>query len=371
MRAYGGSIVNDYVRLIGHSKLKKVSTPFLSKTAMIEDSPAKGELAGSASSVLMKLTWLARLSRPDMLRVTTWLATKVQQWTTECDNLLFRAISYLNETKDHLLTGHVGDDLHDIYVELFCDADFCGDDEHTYSTTGGWVQLSGKNTSFPLTWMSKKQGAVSRSTPEAEAAAMATTLFDEGLPLLELVSVLFRKSVRLLIREDNEATAKVVSAGYSKRLRHMKRTHRINLGSLKEELDKDDVELQLVASRYQKTDIFAKGLAGEPWGPALDLLVPRTLVWRCKRILMNLCSLRTLMPSQYLYLLRTIRSLRPMWRRGIRRRLHAFFHTRKLQKTRLVSIEPLAGVTREGGVEITRITPMPCMHVYRSCCHWL
>ena len=148
-----------------------------------------------------------------MLRVTTWLATKVQQWTTECDNHLFRAISYLNETKDHLLTGHVGDDLHDIYVELFCDADFCGDDEHTYSTTGGWVQLSGKHTSFPLTWMSKKQGAVSRSTTEAEAAAMATTLFDEGLPLLELFSVLFKKSVRLLIREDNEATAKVVSAG--------------------------------------------------------------------------------------------------------------------------------------------------------------
>ena len=111
--------------------------------------------------------------------------------------------------------------------------------------------------------MSKKQGAVSRSTTEAEAAAMAATLFDEGLPLLELFSVLFKKSVRLLIREDNEATAKVVSAGYSKRLRHMKRTHRINLGSLKEELDKDDVDLQLVASRYQKADIFTKGLAGE------------------------------------------------------------------------------------------------------------
>ena len=30
--------------------------------------------------------------------------------------------------------------------------------------------------------------------------------------------------------------------------------------------------LQLVASRYQKADIFTKGLAGELWGPALDLL---------------------------------------------------------------------------------------------------
>ena len=60
MRAYAESIVNDYVRLIGHARLKRVSTPFLSKTTVIEESPAKGELASSASSVLMKLMWLAR-----------------------------------------------------------------------------------------------------------------------------------------------------------------------------------------------------------------------------------------------------------------------------------------------------------------------
>eukprot|EP00435_Cladocopium_sp_Y103_P016069 s1173_g4.t1 len=272
MRAYAESIVNAYCQLIGHAKLKKVNTPFLSKTTVIEDAPAKGELAGSASSVLMKLMWLARLARPDMLRVTTRLATKVQQWTTECDNHLFRAISYLNETKEHLLSGHVGDNMGDIFVEVYCDADFCGDDEHTYSTSGGWIQLSGKDTQFPMAWMSRKQGAMSRSTTEAETVAMATALFDEGLPLLELFSALFRRSVRLLIREDNEATAKTVSAGYSKRLRHMKRTHRINLGSLKVELDKDDVDLQLVASKYQKADIFTKGLAGDLWGNALDLL---------------------------------------------------------------------------------------------------
>ena len=52
----------------------------------------------------------------------------------------------------------------------------------------------------------------------------------------------------------------------------MKLTHKINLGSLKDELDKDDVDLQLVASKYQKADIFAKGLAGDLWGNALELL---------------------------------------------------------------------------------------------------
>eukprot|EP00435_Cladocopium_sp_Y103_P032792 s2171_g8.t1 len=52
----------------------------------------------------------------------------------------------------------------------------------------------------------------------------------------------------------------------------MKRTHRINLGSFKDEPDKDDVDLQLVASKYQKADIFTKGLAGDLRGNALDLL---------------------------------------------------------------------------------------------------
>ena len=43
----------------------------------------------------------------------------------------------------------------------------------------------------------------------------------------------------------------------------MKWTHKINLGSLKDELDKEDVDLQLVASKYQKADIFTKGLTGD------------------------------------------------------------------------------------------------------------
>lgn len=46
MRAYAESIVNVYVRLIGHAKLKGVSTPFLAKTSVLEETPAKGELAG-------------------------------------------------------------------------------------------------------------------------------------------------------------------------------------------------------------------------------------------------------------------------------------------------------------------------------------
>ena len=33
-------------------------------------------------------------------------------------------------------------------IELYYDADFCGDDDHAYSTSGGWIQLSGQGTHF-------------------------------------------------------------------------------------------------------------------------------------------------------------------------------------------------------------------------------
>ena len=38
--------------------------------------------------------------------------------------------------------------------------------------------------------------------------------------------------------EDNESTAKIVTAGYSKRLRHLKRTHKVNIASINEPIGK-------------------------------------------------------------------------------------------------------------------------------------
>ena len=223
------------MRITNGKPLKKVNTPFFAN-GDIEEDDSRGELASQAASVLMKMMWLARLARPDLLRVTTWLATKIQKWCCGCDIALHRAICYIDSTKEHLLTGFVGDSKEDVFVEFFVDADLCGSTEDCYSTSGAWIQLSGEHTSFPLCWVSKKQTAVSRSTTESETAALANSLFEDAIPLAELFSTLLERNVLLRIREDNEACAKVCAAGYSKKLRHLKRVHRINLASVKEQL---------------------------------------------------------------------------------------------------------------------------------------
>jgi hypothetical protein len=90
--------------------------------------------------------------------------------------------------------------------------------------------------------------------------------------MLELWKQLLQRDVRLRFREDNEATAKIVLAGYSKRLRHLRRTQKIYLASLSEQLNQPDIELMLVNTLFQKADVFTKAIAGPLWENAVKLL---------------------------------------------------------------------------------------------------
>ena len=89
--------------------------------------------------------------------------------------------------------------------------------------------------------------------------------------MLELCKLLNRE-VHLRSREDNEATAKILLAGYSKRLRHLRSTRKIHLASLSEQLSQPDIELMLVTTLFQKADVFTKVVAGSLWDNAMKLL---------------------------------------------------------------------------------------------------
>ena len=71
--------------------------------------------------------------------------------------------------------------------------------------------------------------------------------------------------------EDNQATIKIVSKGYSSKLRHIQRTHGINLQSIKEVLDMDGVSIEYVSTDHQSADFFTKALVPHKWANALEL----------------------------------------------------------------------------------------------------
>ena len=185
MSDYCKSAVQQYKDLAGIDKLKHAPTPFLPEGSLVQaDECERGQMAGSACKVLMKDLWLGRLSRPDLVKPITDLATKVQCWSRNRDKQLFRLICYMNSTSHYRLTGKIGDPPEKLRLLLFVDADLAGDTSDSKSRSGGYLVLAGPNTWFPITWISRKQTSTSRSTTEAEIVALAVALFSEANPTL-------------------------------------------------------------------------------------------------------------------------------------------------------------------------------------------
>ena len=90
--------------------------------------------------------------------------------------------------------------------------------------------------------------------------------------MMDLWDKLLGRPIELLIMEDNQATIKVARKGYSARLRHVPRTHKVDLGSIREVLDGDNVKVEYCHTEYQAADIFTKALPPLKWDNAVALL---------------------------------------------------------------------------------------------------
>ena len=273
MLDYAHQTVDLYKSITNTKSLKHAATPFLPDGSVsVEDEEAKGELAPNACRILMKALWLGRLSRPDIIKPINDLATKVQSWSRGDDKRLLRLIQYIDSTPQYRLVGTIKDNPEDLELRLYVDADFAGDRLSGKSTSGGYLVLYGPNSFFPLAWVSKRQTSTSRSTTESEVVSLAYSLYQEGLPALQLWELLLGRTVTLKVLEDNQATILVVRKGYSPKLRHITRTHKVNLSGLSEVFREDSAELEYCQTDSQAADIFTKALPPQKWAPALRLL---------------------------------------------------------------------------------------------------
>ena len=205
---------------------------------MMPETPARGALADKAASVLMKILYAARYARFDLLCAVARLAQKICRWTSECDLALHRLVSYIHSTLSHRMIGYVGDDLAQVQVHVYADADFAGDPSSKRSTTGVHMTLRGPHTCFPINGQSKRQECVSHSTPEAEIVAADWALRREGIPMLDMWDVLVGRGHRVIFHDDNESMIKVCRTGKNPTTRHLLRTHGVSVAWLKEQFDR-------------------------------------------------------------------------------------------------------------------------------------
>jgi hypothetical protein len=254
------------------SKNRRIPDPLKSKNE--ED---RGRLSSIAASILMSLLYTARMARYDLLRPVCRLACYLSCWSIECDRRLFRLICYVQHSLDMFMVGWIGDDARTLSPHLYCDADFAGCSETQRSTSGVHLALEGLHTRFPLAGVSKRQGCVSTSTPEAEIVAGNFGFRSVLIPQLNLWDVLFRRTVQGYFWDDNKAMIQVCRTGKNPTMKWLSRTHRVSVASLHEMLgnpaSKLDVTLGYRNTNYMSADIYTKAFSQEDkWLHAAKLI---------------------------------------------------------------------------------------------------
>ena len=145
-----------------------------------------GELSKVSSQIVLKCLYLARIGRPDILWSVNKLARSITKWSKACETRLNRLISYFHHTCENRQNCHVGNIAKQCRLGLCQDSDFAGDLEDSKSTSGGTLCIFGSHTFVPISWMCKKQTAVSHCSTESEIISLDTGLRLDGLPSLEL-----------------------------------------------------------------------------------------------------------------------------------------------------------------------------------------
>ena len=215
----------DLYEALSGKALKQFQTPHVDPGSLvISDEVPRGELSSSAARMVMKLLWLARLSRPDILVAVTLLAAKVTTWSTNEDRMVARSVGYVSHSTHYSSIWFIGNPSRSLSLLLYVDSDF-GGCMHTARSTRGYVlALAGPASFTLLSWSSRCQKVVSRFSSEAEFVSLSSSLFSNALPMLEVWQQLI-PGISLQYWEDNEVCIAIGKKGFSAKLRHLSKTH--------------------------------------------------------------------------------------------------------------------------------------------------
>ena len=136
----------------------------------------------------------------------------------------------------------------------FTDSDWVGDPYDMRSTTGITVFL-GNN---PITWVSKKQHIVSRSSTEAEYQALATRAAELAWLRQVLCDLgIFLSSALAIWCDNTSAIALASNPIFHSRTKHIE----VDYHFMRECVVRDDLHLHFISTEDQLADLFTKPLS--------------------------------------------------------------------------------------------------------------
>ncbi|KAF7808226.1 sacsin isoform X2 [Senna tora] len=204
---------------------------------------------GRYQRLVGKLIYLSH-TRPDISFAVSSVSQYMHNPTEEHQEAVDRILRYLKMTPGKGLLFKRGSSRS---VDVFSDADWAGSLTDRRSTSGYCTYVWGNL----VTWRSKKQQVVSRSSAEVELRALAHGIC-EGMWLKKLLEELeYSPSCPIMLRCNNQATISM-----AKNPIHHDRTKHVEIDRhfIKENIDQHIIEVDYIASGKQIADILTKAI---------------------------------------------------------------------------------------------------------------
>jgi hypothetical protein len=245
-------------QIIDESKIDKSTTsttPSSSKLFdVIEDDNRLGaDESENFHTIVAKLLYLSKHSRPDILLATTFLCTRVQNPGGDDLKKLNRLVKYLNGTKDMGLRIHNDSDILDLCI--YCDASFAVH-PNLRSHSGAIITVG----NIPVFFKSNKQKLNTKSSTEAELVAISDVL-PQALNTAYFLEEQLKQQVIPKLYQDNKSTIAMVKNGraIAESTRHIN----IRYFFISDYVQQKLIDIEHLGTKEMVADYYTKPLQGD------------------------------------------------------------------------------------------------------------
>lgn len=241
----------DILEETGLLNAKPVDTPMDPNVKLLPNQGEPLSDTGRYRRLVGKLNYLT-VTRPDI----SFAVSVVSQFlNSPCQDHWDAVIRILKYVKSAPGKGLIYEDRGHTQIVGYSDADWAGSPIDRRSTSGYCVLVGGNL----ISWKSKKQNVVARSSAEAEYRAMALVT-QELIWLKQLLKELhFQDDEKMTLMCDNQAALHIASNPvFHERTKHIE----VDCHFVREKIESGDISTSFVKSNDQLADVFTKSLRG-------------------------------------------------------------------------------------------------------------